>query len=504
MTEPGYSDYLIVGGGTCGSVLAARLSEDPDASVRLLEAGPGYTSPADLPAALADPYRLPVGPGSDYTVVHPVDLMPGRAGVISRGRVLGGSGAVNGAYFARSTPGDFERWPASWSYDEVLPYFRRSETDHDFGGEFHGDRGPVQVRRRDWDRLRPFSSAFRDAALSAGFADDPDKNAPGSTGVGRVPLNILDDRRISTAVGYLLPVIGRANLRIDCGVRVVRIVFSGTRAVGVDAVIGGTLQRVFGRHVVVSAGAIASPHLLMNSGIGRAEDLAVHGIEVVADLPGVGSGFSDHPEISVPYRFSAPQGRDAKTPVLETILNDGGIEFRPYTAAFSEMIDGLPPMDHTLGIVLMSPSSRGSIRLAPHDPTDSPLVHYNYLGEARDRRDVRDGLQVAGELLEMVAATGLVERPSIEYTDAWIESKLGTSLHLSGSCAMGEDPDSGAVVHPATCGVYGTTGLSVVDTSIFPQVPSRGPHATAVMVAERAAALLRGDENSSAGATTAM
>ena len=194
------------------------------------------------------------------------------------GRTLGGSGAVNGAYFTRATRADFENWPSSWRYDDVLPYFKKSETDRDFEGEFHGTAGPIPVERRAWDQLHPLSGEFHAAALGAGFPDDVDKNAPDSFGVGRVPLNVSDHRRISTAIGYLMPALHRPNLRVESGVNVIRIAFSGTRAIGVDVLDDGNVRRIRADHVVVCSGAVATPHILLNSGVGPAEQLVEQGV----------------------------------------------------------------------------------------------------------------------------------------------------------------------------------------------------------------------------------
>lgn len=490
VSVPDRADFVVVGGGTTGCVVAARLSEDPAAQVLLLEAGSGYRSTVDLPGVLDDPYLLPVGPASEHTWTYPVELTPSRRATVSRGRTLGGSGAVNGAYFARATRTDFDLWPDSWSYEKVLPYFRKSETDHDFGGPYHGDNGPIPVRRRQLDDMHPFSSRFHDAALAAGFPEDADKNAPDSNGVGPVPLNISDHRRISTAVGYLLPAMGRRNLTVDVGVTVLRIVFSGTRAVGVDVLDGTALRRIRGRHIVVCSGAVATPLLLLNSGVGSADQLVAHDVPVVVDLPGVGQGFVDHPEVLLPYRYSVPEALRPQTPVLEMALNDADLEIRPYTASFTDLVPGIPQMDHGIGVVLMAPRSRGTVELDPKAPGGSPRIRYNYVDSAHDRRVLRRGMQIAEDLLETIAKTGMIRRPEIEYSDEWIESRLGTSLHMSGSCVMGSEFDPDAVVNDR-CSVLGVEALSIVDTSIMPVIPTRGPHATAVMLAERASELVR-------------
>jgi len=493
VTEADYADFLVVGGGTCGCVVAARLSEDPSATVMLLESGSGYRSALELPDVLGDPYRLPVGPASEYTWTYPVELTPRRASTIARGRTLGGSGAVNGAYFTRATRADFENWPSSWGYDDVLPYFKKSETDRDFEGEFHGTAGPIPVERRAWDQLHPLSGEFQAAALAAGFPDDVDKNAPDSFGVGRVPLNVADHRRISTAIGYLMPALHRPNLRVQSGINVIRIVFSGTRAIGVDVLDDGNVRRIRADHVIVCSGAVATPHILLNSGVGPAEQLAEQGVSVILDRPGVGQNFVDHPEVLLPYRFSTPRTIRSQTPVLETALNLAELEIRPYTASFTDLVPGVPRMDHGVGVVLMAPRSRGSIELASGDPAGAPRIRYNYVASTHDRAAIREGMQIAENLLESIAETGLIDRPVVEYTDEWIESRLGTSLHMSGSCVMGAESDPFAVVDDR-CRVIGAQGLSIVDTSILPTIPTRGPHATAVMVAERASAILLGDE----------
>lgn len=484
MSVPDTVDFVVVGGGTTGCVVAARLSEDPAAQVLLLEAGSGYRSTLDLPDVLADPYLLPVGPASRHIWTYPVDLTPRRAATISRGRTLGGSGAVNGAYFARATREDFDLWPDSWSYEKVLPYFCRSESDHDFVGPYHGEHGPIPVRRRRADQMHSLSRHFHEAAQSEGFSEDVDKNAPDSMGVGPVPLNISDHRRISAAVAYLLPVMDRRNLIVDVGATAIRVIFSGTRAVGVDVLDAGKIRRIHAHHVVVCAGAVATPHLLLNSGVGPAVDLAACDIPVVVDLPGVGRGFTDHPEVLLPYRYSTPTLLQPQTPVLEVTLNTPDLEIRPYTASFTDLVPGVPQMDHGIGVVLMTPHSRGTIELDPSAPGGAPRIRYNYYEADVDRRAIREGMQIAEKILGSIAQAGLIDRPDIEYTDEWIESKLGTSLHMSGSCAMGSVVDE-------HCNVVGVDALSIVDTSILPAIPSRGPHATAVMVAERASELVR-------------
>ncbi|WP_082899838.1 mycofactocin dehydrogenase MftG [Rhodococcus phenolicus] len=468
---PAHADVVVVGGGSCGSVVAARISDDPDRSVLLLEEGPGYRSVADTPREILDAATIPVGPGSRWAATFPARPTPETGTTVSRGRLLGGSGAVNGAYFVRARPGDLAHWPASWSYDEVLADFRAVETDTDFPGDLHGSDGPVPVARVPWDRLHPVSAAFHRTAVSAGFATVDDLNAPGPDGVGRVPLNIRDGMRVGPALAYLLPVLHRPNLTVTTGTEVLRVVVANGRAVAVKVAEGTGARTITADHVVVCAGAVRSPQLLMLSGIGPADELRRIGITLQHNLSGVGRDFTDHPEVAIGYRYR----RDVPTgsPLLETVLHTGTLELRPYTVPFGAAIPGSGVADPVFGVVLTRPRSRGRIVLDRADPRSAPVLDYRYLGHPQDRADLREGVRLASNML--AAMTDLVDASGLTTT-------LGTSLHLSGTCRMGDD--EGAVVDER-CRVRGIDGLSVVDTSVFPEVPSRGPHATAVMLAHR-------------------
>ncbi|SEK79372.1 mycofactocin dehydrogenase MftG [Rhodococcus maanshanensis] len=477
------ADVIVVGGGSSGCVVAARLSANPDRAVLLIEAGPGSGDPGPLGL-------LPVGPRSDVAATYPVELLPGHSTTIARGRVLGGSGAVNGGYFIRGTASDFRSWPATWSYSEVLPYFRKLETDRAGNSRWHGDDGPMPVTRIGRESMHPVSSAFLDACATEGFGYAADLNAPNADGAGPVPLNAVAGRRISTAAAYLEPILGRPNLRVRTGVVARRVVFDGVRAVGVEAEIAGELRLLPARQVVLCAGAIGTAHLLMHSGIGSAQHLSGLGLPVVADRPGVGRDFGDHPEVTLAYRPRLRVPRNEHTAVLEAVLEVDGIEIRPYTAPFAEIIPGVADPDPRLGVALMRPDSRGELTLRSSDPADPPVVRYRYLASAADRAAMRSGLDLARGLLASAAfgrvAAGAGPSPSETFEN------LGTSMHLSGTCRMGSEADRDAVVDDR-CRVIGVDEVLVADTSVMPVVTSRGPHATAVMIAERVSALIEGD-----------
>ena len=473
---PTAADVVIVGAGTCGCVLAARLSEHPGRSVVLVESGPTYASRDLCPPELTDATALPIGPRSEWVRHYPVHLTDTRAGHAVRGRVLGGSSAVNGCAFVRARPHDFAAWPGDrWSYPTVLPYFRALEHDHDFGGDFHGDAGPMPVRRDGGTDLAPISTAFTHACLHAGFADDPDKNAPTAEGVGPVPLNIDGRTRVSTALAYLMPAMPRPNLTVVGDTTVRRIVFDGDVAVAVDVVGADGEHRIHGGRIILCAGAIETPLLLMRSGVGRPADLRAADIPVGHPLAGVGSGFADHPEVVLPYQ--PVDGCDPLRPVpaLQTVLNHGDIEIRPYTTSFGGQ--------RYLGVALMNSRARGSLRLR------SPQIHYNYLDTAEDRAAMRSGVDTATGLLRRLADAKVVGDFDIESTDDWLLAHLGTSQHTTGTCRMGTPDDAYAVVDDH-CNVIGLHGLTIIDASIVPGPISRGVHATAVMIAERAAAFV--------------
>lgn len=469
-----HSDVLIVGAGSAGSVLAERLSADPDRTVTVLEAGVGPDDPA-LRAAQADATRLPIGPGSALVRRYGTELTPGQRRDIVRGAAAGGSGAINGGYFCRALPADFDALKLpGWGYTALLDHFRAIETDLDFDGPAHGDHGPIPVARsRDFAAA---SAEFIGAAAGAGVAWVADLNAGAATsGVGPVPLNIAAGRRVGPGGALLAPALSRSNLRLRTQTRALSLRFAGGRATGVDAIGPDGPVTVTADRIVLCAGAIETAHLLMCSGVGEEEMLRAAGVPVHTVLP-VGRYCADHPEWLLSTSWPATPGR----PVLETVLHtDDGLELRPYTRGFAAMI-GEPAPGHDpvrIGVALMRPRSRGRVSLAAADPMVAPRIEHRYDSEPADLAALRGGVRLAREIFGAAVALG--------------EPDWSTSQHLCGSTPIGLDDDPRAVLD-RKCRVRGIDGLWVVDGSVLPTVPSRGPHATIVAIAHRAAEFVAG------------
>ncbi len=422
-------------------------------------------------AQISDGLRLPIGSASSVVRRYETTLTdhPRRTASIMRGAVVGGSGAVNGGYFCRGLPADFDGWGvAGWSWSDVLPHFRAIETDVDFGGPLHGATGPMVIRRVA--ELEEGASAFVAEARSRGYEWVADLNGhdAGRPGVGPVPLNIDGGSRVGPGGAFLGPASLRENVTVVDGTRVRRIRFAGHRAVGVDTVGPGGAGRLTADRIVLSAGAIGSAHLLMLSGVGPAAPLRAAGVPVRLDLP-VGRRSVDHPEWVLPVDWPPAPGR----PPLEAVLTtDSNVEIRCYTTGFAAMVDArYDPSDRPhLGVTLMRPRSRGRVTLTSADDEVPPSIEHRYDGEASDVA----ALQAAAELAHDLAGSGYEAR----------ESSWSTSQHLCGTVPMGADGDAPL---DERCRVRGVEGLWVVDGSILPDITSRGPHATIVMIGHRAA-----------------
>lgn len=463
------ADVLIVGAGSAGSVLAERLSADGSCQVTVVEAGPGPSDPR-VASQIRDALRLPIGVASELVRRYPSALTdaPRRYTQLMRGQVVGGSGAVNGGYFCRALPSDVDAWGIDgWTWDEVLPHFRAIETDLDFAGPLHGSDGPISVRRvADFNGC---TASFVEAARHAGFdwIDDLNGSTPEHPllpGVGAVPLNIDRGTRVGPGGAFLQPALGRPNLTVRTDTRVVRLRLAGERVVAVDCVGPAGAVSLSADRVVVCAGAIATAQLLMVSGVGPEPVLRAAGVPVTRDLP-VGVDTVDHPEWVLPVTWQATDG----VPPLEAVLTTAdGMEIRPYTAGFGAMTTGRrdDPTDRPhLGVALMRPRSRGRIRIVSPDPDTDPLIEHRYDSAAADVELLREGARLASEL---AGAT-------VKSEEVW-----STSQHLCGTAKMGAVVDG-------RCRVYGVQNLWVVDGSILPNIPGRGPHATIAMAGHRAA-----------------
>jgi choline dehydrogenase len=426
---------------------------------------------------------------------------------VPRGKVIGGTSAINHQIFLRGPQEDYDGWAAlgndEWSYRNVLPYFRKSETDLDIRDEFHGSDGPIPVRRHHREHWVPFQAAFYEACLDAGIPDDPDLNHPTSGGVGAFPLNNPNGIRMSTALTYLHSCRHRPNLIVKANALVRRILFAGLQAVGVEVNSGGETFVVEADDIILSAGAIQSPQLLMLSGVGPAEDLRRMGIPVVYDLPGVGQCLKNHPAVSVRYLPQDHNLLDPNAPRNQVALrltapgsqarND--IQIQPTSSGPV----GRAAEDIRLGVRLELPVSTGELRLASSDPMVQPHLEYRLLTTPWDRERLRAAVRSCVQLLEHRAFKDIVgqrttptdqDLASDQALDAWLQLNAGIAGHSSLTCKMGPASDAMAVVDQY-CRVHGVSHLRVIDASAMPEIPRANINATVIMLAERAADFIR-------------
>ncbi|MBO0738337.1 MAG: mycofactocin system GMC family oxidoreductase MftG [Alphaproteobacteria bacterium] len=514
-------DVVIIGGGAAGCVLASRLAANRDNSVLLLEAGPDYPDLANLPDEIKFGHtRFAEAQGSPHNWALRGTITEEQGEIhVAQGKVIGGGSSINGQAMQRGFPEDFDSWAAlgndEWSYEKVLPFFRKSESDLDIQDNYcHGSDGPMPVRRRQTGPCPAIQQAFHAACLEAGFGTTDDKNGLHPAGLGLTPSNNIDGVRMSTALTYLNPVRHQLNLTVRGGVLVRKVVIRGGKAVGVDAESGGKVFHVEADRVVLSAGAIRSPQLLMLSGIGPEDQLREFGIPLVSHLPGVGQNLWNH--LSAQMTFKVKDGvplaahRDAAhfalhyTAPESSAINDMVLRTSTVVDERQEHLPGVrtryltgdvpPERAGRISCTLGLPDGSGSVRLASADPRVQPRFDYRYLRHPNDIRRVREGLRLAARLLESdaykeVADYRIHPANDILANDAalnlWIRQTVGTARHVSGTCKMGPDSDPLAVVDQY-CGVRSVQGLWVADASVMPRIPrSGGAHATVIMIGER-------------------
>lgn len=536
-TLPRECDYLVIGSGAAGAVVAARLSEDPDTRVVLLEAGPKDRSILSRMPGLG--FAIGAHPSFNWGfATEPVASMNGRDLVFLQGRMIGGSSSINGMIYTRGHSREYDLWRQmgceGWASDDVLTYFRKSEGNSRGEGTWHGGGGPLKVRPARPEL--PICEAFLEAAAASGYPVLEDLNRDTVDGFGYYDINVARGRRMSTARSYLNPAKGRENLTVVPEAQALRLNVENGRAVGAEISIHGRLQTIqAGREIVISCGAIKSPQLLMLSGIGPTDQLNALGIPVQHDAPRVGQGLQNHVCYRPQYVCNAPVTASGQTEpwnVLKAMARYAVSRTGPFAESYApaggffrtdpalEMPDAqvvllsalaptsvggsrfrirdLLPQQHGFGMTIYqgSPHSRGAVSLRSADPMDAPKIDPEYFTDPRDMQVLLKAVGMMREMVrqpaiaryidhEMMPGEAVVDDTSLE---ADIRRNGATAYHQCGTCAMGLGDD--AVLDPQLR-VRGIVGLRVADTSVMPRIPNAALHAPAIMIGEKAAAMIR-------------